>query len=192
MEYCQNNRIITNTITGFYSGITLLNSSNNLFSQNNLIDNNIQARDLLREKIYQRNNETNTQQNEEMLKRNITKLLRPVWDYSNNLWQNNYWSNYNGSDGIGNSPYVIDELNIDNQPSTSIVTLEQATSLSSINFDNVSTEEEGEVGYIRFLPAIVACVVIIGIIIAFTVVFFRKRALKKTTIQPTTCAAVVY
>ena len=185
MEYCQNNRIIANTITGFYSGITLLNSSNNHFSQNNFVDNNIQARDLLREKLYQKNNETNTQQNEELLKRNFTKLVRPVWDYSNNVWKNNYWSNYNGSagsDGVGNSPYVIDELNVDNSPFYSIVTLEQAIPLSSINFNNISTEEEGEVDYSEYLPAILASAVIIGISTAFTAIFYKKRAVKKTTV----------
>jgi parallel beta-helix repeat protein len=185
MRYCQNNLIVANTITGFNYGIALLNSSSNQFYQNNLVDNHIQAHDFLRDELQQKNNQTNYDENQHMLQQNFTGQLFPVWDYSNNLWQNNYWSNYNGSAGIEDSPYVIDELNVDNQPSTSIVTLEQATSLSSINFDNVSTEEEGEAGYIRFLPAIAACVVIIGIIIAFTVTFFKKRALKKTTIQPT-------
>jgi hypothetical protein len=62
------------------------------------------------------------------------------------------------------------------------VTLGQAIPLSSINFTNyISTEEEGEVDYSEYLPAILASAVIIGIIIAFTAIFYKKRAVKKTT-----------
>src|SRR4030042_2210679 len=185
MRYCQNNLIVANTIAGFNSGITLLNSSNNQFIQNNLIDNHIQAQDMLRDSLYQKNNRTNYEENLRMLKDNFTLHLFPVWDYSNNIWQNNYWSNYNGSadsNGIGTYPYVIDELNVDNSPFTSIVTLGQVIPLSSINFTNyISTEEEGEVDYSEYLPAILASAVIIGIIIAFTAIFYKKRAIKKTT-----------
>lgn len=170
MDYCPNNFIVANTITGFYSGITLLNSSNNYFYQNNLIDNNIQAQDLLQDESYQRMNE----QNKQMKEQNFPHPLYPVWDFSTNIWKNNYWSNYNGSsgsDGVGDSPYIIDERNVDNSPFTRAVTLDQTVPLSSINFT-----EEATVDYSQYLSAILASAVIIVIIIATTAILYKKKS----------------
>jgi hypothetical protein len=42
------------------------------------------------------------------------------YSVSTNTWNENYWSDYNGTDndknGLGDTPYVINEKNADNRP----------------------------------------------------------------------------
>jgi parallel beta-helix repeat protein len=183
MEYCQNNVVAANTIRGFYCGIGLLNSSNNHFLQNNLVENDIQALDFLRDKTFQRNNQTHHELNQRMLQQNITALLSPVWDYSTNLWQNNYWSNYNGSAGgdvIGTTPFVIDELNVDSQPSMNAVSLEDAISLSSISLDFVSDPTDAEHDASPWLP-VAAAVAVIAVVVAVAAVLILKKRKQSNT-----------
>jgi len=88
---CNANEISSNTISGNYRGTLFLGfSSDNSIYHNNFIDNTNQV---------------------------------SLDDYSNS-WDNgcegNYWSDYNGTDldgdGIGDTPYVIDENNTDRYP----------------------------------------------------------------------------
>ena len=101
--HSSNNTISRNLITHKYSGVSLLDAYYNRLFHNNFIDNNIQ--------VY-------------------------FYDSSNfNTWDcdypygGNYWSDYSGvdlnkgiyqnqtgSDGIGDTPYVIDSNNQDNYP----------------------------------------------------------------------------
>ena len=96
-----NNVFLQNTVKNNHYGVFWANSSNNIFYFNNFINNTIQ--------VY----------NEEAVN---------VWDNAY-PFGGNYWSDYNGtdlyngpgqnevgSDGIGDSPYVIDETNVDNYP----------------------------------------------------------------------------
>lgn len=86
-------------------GIELASSGSNYIHHNNFINNNIQA------KHY--SNESN------------------AWDFGWNQWKHggNYWSDYTGvdvksganqdqpgSDGIGDTPYIISTNNTDNYP----------------------------------------------------------------------------
>jgi len=89
----KNNRIVKNNITNNKRGIELFESENNLIYHNNFLNNAKQVHS---------------------------------YDSLINAWDNgypyggNYWSDYNGTDnnqdGIGDSPYVIDENNQDNYP----------------------------------------------------------------------------
>jgi len=87
------NTIIENIIIENEKGIYFFDSAeNNLIYHNNLVNNEVQ--------FYNKDsNASNT------------------W---NNNHEGNYWSNYNGTDvdgdGIGDTPYVIDEKNQDNYP----------------------------------------------------------------------------
>jgi len=85
-----NNTITRNTVADNQDYGVFIGSSNNLFYHNNFMDNDNQ--------VY---------------------MISEV-----NLWDNgcegNYWSDYNGTDsdgdGIGDTPYVVDENNQDNYP----------------------------------------------------------------------------
>lgn len=89
------NTIIANNITNNNYGIFITSSTGNLIHHNNLIDNNQQAYTL---------DTTNT------------------WDDGD---QGNHWSDYSGtdtnSDGIGDTPYVIDSNNQDQRPLIRII-----------------------------------------------------------------------
>jgi len=89
LYYSSNNTICGNTISSNYYGISLyLVSSNNIIYHNNF---------------------NNTDQ--------VWGELANVWDYNN---EGNYWSDYSeqdlNGDGIGDYPYIIDEVNQDNHP----------------------------------------------------------------------------
>lgn len=94
------NKIIGNTLMDNERGIYFSQSYNNSIYDNSFINNTRQVYDSVWEQPW------------------YPQLL------SVNFWDNgttgNYWSNYNGTDtngdGIGNTPYVIDQNNQDNYP----------------------------------------------------------------------------
>ena len=87
------NSVSTNSIVNNLGGIMLWHSSNNNFYHNNFINNTMQA--------------------------TTRKSYDNAWDdgYPSG---GNYWSDYNGmdvdGDGIGDTPYIIDENNTDRYP----------------------------------------------------------------------------
>ena len=91
LHYSSNNTISGNSITNNEYGVRLDYSSNNRFYHNNFINNTYQ--------VY------------------LTDSFNNTWD---NGCEGNYWSDYNGTDsdgdGIGDTPYVIDENNTDHCP----------------------------------------------------------------------------
>ena len=97
LKYVLNNTITANNITDNLVGANFEYSSDNLVYHNNFIGNTIQ--------IYDNNTSSEN-----------------TWDNSS---EGNYWSNYNGTDnngdGIGDTPYVIDENNQDNYPLMELV-----------------------------------------------------------------------
>ena len=137
LERSSNNVLSQNYITnngwasGIWAGIALFFSSNdNNISGNNIINNSygISLDEASNNYIYHNNFIDNVQQ-----------VYDYSWDYpvspSLNNWDDgypsggNYWSDYNGtdlysgpyqnetgSDGIGDTPYVIDENNVDHYP----------------------------------------------------------------------------
>ena len=88
------NVISENHVANNGNGITIGSSENNIIYRNNLVNNT-----------------------QNVIIEGSPSLLSNVWDRDK---EGNYWSNYNGTDsdgdGIGNTPYVIDEYNQDNYP----------------------------------------------------------------------------
>ena len=94
IQYASNNTLSANNITNNQVGANFEYSDYNLVYHNNFINNTIQIS-------------------------NIDIVSENKWDKSS---EGNYWSNYNGTDnignGIGDTPYIIDESNQDNYPFT--------------------------------------------------------------------------
>jgi len=125
LEESANNSLSGNNITNNYAGICFFHSSSNSIFENEITNNScgILLHGSLNNSIYHNNFLDNTE---------------PVGSFFINLpnvWDNgypsggNYWSDYTGddfysgpyqnetgSDGIGDTPYVIDEINQDNYP----------------------------------------------------------------------------
>jgi len=118
-----NNTIFRNLIASNHQGISFLGESNyNKIIGNTLMDNErgIYFHQSYNNSIYGNSFVNNTKQ-----------VYDSIWEQpwyphalSVNFWDNgttgNYWSNYNGTgnngDGIGDTPYVIDQNNQDNYP----------------------------------------------------------------------------
>jgi len=143
IDLSSDNRIYDNIITGnARDGITLSRSGNNSIHDNvisgnegragiflsswegrNATDNMIFANDIARNEygIYlDRSNGNFFYHNSFVNNTNqlyLDSSLNNTWD---NGCEGNYWNNYNGSDsdedGIGDTPYIIDQNNTDNYP----------------------------------------------------------------------------
>jgi parallel beta-helix repeat protein len=119
-----NNTISANSITNNNDGISPMDSDNNSIIGNTIMNNEkgIYFFQCYNNSIYNNSFINNTKQ-----------VYDNIWEQpwypqllSVNIWDNgttgNYWNNYNGtdndSDGIGDTPYIIDENNQDNFPLT--------------------------------------------------------------------------
>lgn len=120
-----NNSIIGNSLTGNTIGIFLERSSNKNTICRNLVANNargIQIDDSSNNSIYHNNFIDNLEQ----------ALISYSVNNNNNTWDDgskgNYWSDYRGTDadkdGIGDTPYVINERNRDRYPLINRIDLE--------------------------------------------------------------------
>jgi len=125
------NAIINNSISNTWHAISFYSSSNNTIT-NNYVNNNrygIWSYDSSDNKIYHNNFVENIQQAYD------SSIECPEYPLSINIWDDgypsggNYWSDYTGldvysglyqnatgSDGIGDTPYIIDENNQDIYP----------------------------------------------------------------------------
>jgi len=112
LEYSNNSIITGNVITDTMDGFSLMYSHNNTIISNTIKDNEMG--------IFVGYSNNNTIHHNSF----ISNIEQAVTMDSNNLWDNhvegNYWSDYEGedsnADGIGDTPYVIDEDNKDNYP----------------------------------------------------------------------------
>ena len=95
-QYSNNNKLTGNNITNSGLGTSIYGSNNNSISKNNYVNNAIQ------------------------FSANESYYLTFGNPRSVNIINENYWSDYNGidanKDGIGDTPYIIDAYNQDNNP----------------------------------------------------------------------------
>lgn len=109
-----NNTISYNNITKNREGIHLLNSTKNLITLNKITQNDIGI-------SFDESSNNTTHHNNFIDNHNHSNAQN-----STNIWddgkEGNYWSDYMGedsnSDGIGDTPYIIDEKNQDRYPLT--------------------------------------------------------------------------
>jgi parallel beta-helix repeat protein len=113
----ENNVFSRNTLENNTYGISFSVSDNNVVSENTIVGNDygVELYYSLNNNIYRNNFVNNTWQ----------AVINHEWGMSSaDSWDNgslgNYWSNYGGdddnSDGIGDTPYIIDADNTDRYP----------------------------------------------------------------------------
>lgn len=122
LHYSHNNTVSDNTVSGsiWWCGIVLCgHSSNNTIIRNTIRDNANGLGLTGQDNFIIHNNFINNQ--------NQTVIIESYHNAWNNTYEGNYWSNYNGTDanqdGIGDTPYLIDENNQDNHPLMGMFTL---------------------------------------------------------------------
>jgi len=165
-----NNEVSGNTISSnIYYGIRLDSSGNNVFSRNVILYNDLAGMSLYSSSnntisgntvssndpygiyLFDSNNNTvyhnnfnNTDQ--------VSGVYTNLWDYGE---EGNYWSDYAGQDqnedGIGDSPYIIDETNQDKYPLMGIfnefdVTLESETHHVTVVSNSTISDFKFEIG----------------------------------------------
>ncbi len=107
-----NNTISRNKITQNYKGIHLLKSTSNRITHNNITENYVGIGcDESSDNTIHHNNFDND------INADVQSSIN-IWDYG--VKEGNYWSDYNGPDvdgnGIGDTPYVINNENQDRYP----------------------------------------------------------------------------
>jgi nitrous oxidase accessory protein NosD len=178
---CSNNTVFGNIAKGPYIwGILMGAGSHNSFNDNyiaNYIDDNdgygiaIGGNNLIAENnVFYHNTLVNN-----------TKGVGYNWELEGrgNVWDNgeegNYWSDYNGTDangdGIGDTPYIIDDKNIDRYPLISPLTL---LSLSSVT---PSTEPQSKTALEPFSTTLLLAISAIVLTVVIVLFYFNKHRL---------------
>ncbi|MDH5450498.1 MAG: right-handed parallel beta-helix repeat-containing protein [Candidatus Bathyarchaeota archaeon] len=112
LEYSNDSIIVDSIIAGTLDGLSLLFSHNNTVIANMMKDNErgLFLGDSNNNRVYYNNFINNTEQAGAMVS----------WNTLDNGVEGNYWSDYEGEDlngdGIGDTPYMVDEDNQDNYP----------------------------------------------------------------------------
>jgi len=142
-QYSNNNKLIANNITNSELGTSIYGSNNNSICKNNYVNNTIQ------------------------FSANEWYYLTFGNPRSVNIISENYWSNYNGTDatgdGIGDTPYIIDEYNKDQYPLMKPVAIPE--------FSNATGETEP-------FPTLLAVAVTVTVVVVVAIgllFYFKKR-----------------
>jgi parallel beta-helix repeat protein len=149
-QYSNNNKLIGNNITNSGLGTSIYGSNNNSICKNNYVNNTIQF--------------------------SANEWYYLTWGNprSVNIISGNYWSDYNGSDanrdGIGDTPYIIDAYNQDNNPI--MIPISVTTPNSGPTSSPTPSPSIPEFSLLLVLPLIVG--------ILFVAMVFRKH--RKTAV----------
>jgi nitrous oxidase accessory protein len=146
-QYSNDNVIVGNNISLSGLGTSIYGSNRNIISNNNYVNNTSQ------------------------FGANEWYYLTFGGNRSVNTIDENYWSNYNGTDsngdGIGDTPYIIDEYNADNHPLIKPIAVPELPD----GTDNNGTDKI-EPFPTSLVIAVVATVAIVG---SGLLVYFKKR-----------------
>jgi parallel beta-helix repeat protein len=135
LDSSQYNHIKENTIKNQTNGIRFTHSTYNKIFENNITDNEAAL-------YFYALSSNNTFYSNNFLNNDLQVVidLYLATQGSVNKWDNgsegNYWSNYNGTDnnkdGIGDTPYVIDENNQDNKPKVTLYFIPEFPALATL------------------------------------------------------------
>ncbi len=146
------NKIMGNNMSNSGYGTTVYGSNENIITNNNYVNNSVQF-----------------SANEEYLL---------IWggNVSVNTIEKNYWSDYAGTDangdGIGDTPYIIDENNADHHPLMKAATFQELPDGQGNNGTNNGTN--GADPFPALLIVAVA-VTVAGVVVAMALVYSKKR-----------------
>jgi hypothetical protein len=172
IDCCTNNIIAANAINNYLDGIVFLNSSNNLFYQNNFVCNRTQAQDLFNLPSYQEMNEQYwrfIELNKTKLAESHAKLFHTPLYASINTWKNNYWSDYKGT-----GSYVIDENNVDHYPLSQPIDINQAVDINAIAL-TPTTEILVDNATISLIITVFVVLAILATIVIGSLLLFRRH-----------------
>jgi len=137
LSFTKNNTVVNNTIASNPNGIWCEYSSNNLIEDNTITHNSEHLMWL------RKSNSSRISHNNFVGKSVVVLGSIDVWESE---FEGNYWSEYNGTDadhdGIGDTPYTIDENNVDHYPLMGMFYSFNSSSGKQLNVVSNSTIED--------------------------------------------------
>jgi parallel beta-helix repeat protein len=137
LSFTKNNTVVNNTIASNPNGIWCEYSSNNLIEDNTITHNSEHLMWL------RKSNSSRISHNNFVGKSVVVLGSINVWESE---FEGNYWSEYNGTDadhdGIGDTPYTIDENNVDHYPLMGMFYSFNSSSGKQLNVVSNSTIED--------------------------------------------------
>jgi parallel beta-helix repeat protein len=178
-ENSSNNSIYQNSVSKNKIGVYIDSSSMNTIAQNNIINNptGVFTQKAYSNSIYHNNfiNNTENWNDTALLPFTFTSISVNLWD---DAQEGNYWSDYTGtdqnSDAIGDTPYVLDQNNMDHYPLMNPVNV--SLCLSESKTDDVLLPTES-FSITPVLFAIIIMVIITVILVACLSIY--PKACKK-------------
>jgi len=154
---CLNNKFLRNQFSQSDFGVWMSSASNNIFSGNNFVDNKNQT-------IMNDSSGLSYFEDTEAKSKEQRFASINFWDQNK---QGNYWNNYEPSDsnedGIGDTPYILDENNQDNYP------LMQPTDISQSFKQHVQESD----------PTFIIVVIIVAFSLLISILFYNRQNNKK-------------
>jgi parallel beta-helix repeat protein len=157
LEGAPQNRILQNSVTDCDVGISIFMSDENVFSDNNFV-----------------NNQQDVWEQHEGWEWPSARYYESI----NNVWDGNFWSNYTGKDtnrdGVGDTPHVIYEDKIDTFPLISAVDIPELI-LEPTNSSSSSEETDGTSVPLILWGNVAAVVTVVAVVVAGLLVYYKKH-----------------